>query len=240
MRITAITSFNQTYYDQIGKKSVESFLNFWPDDIEIVCYVEEMSLSTSERLKTVDFSELSKEYKNFQSSNEGKRVKIFAKKAYSIIHAMENLDTDFLIWLDADTITTQTVDREFLINLCKEDMLATFMGVTHYKNNKEYFSAETGFFILNKKHAGFKEFSKRYRDYYDKKITKNLRRFYDGEVFGAVVSDLKLTYKFNDLCEKFTKKYKTPLKRTPIGTFLVHYKAKSTKDRFIANNSLDD
>jgi len=240
MKIVAITSFNQKYYDLIGKDSVDSFLRYWPTNISITCYIEDMILNPIDRLNIIDFSELCNQYQEFQNSNQRPRVKIFAKKAYSIIHAMENIDCDFLIWLDADTITTQQVNLKQITSLCQSNDLATFMGVYHNKNNQTYFSAETGFFILNKNHKGFTDFSNRYREYYDKRLTEKLRRFYDGEVFGAVVKDLEHKYEFNDMCLKFNKQYKTPLRRTTVGKFLHHYKAKSTKDKFIANKFLDD
>jgi hypothetical protein len=41
--------------------------------------------------------------------------KTFAKKAYSIIHAFENLNANRIIWIDADTITIQPIDINLLL-----------------------------------------------------------------------------------------------------------------------------
>jgi len=234
-----ITSFNRSYYDRIGKYCVDTFDKYWPENIEMVCYTEDMDFESSKRVSNIDFSNMPTEYWSFQNSNHKSGVKKFAKKAYSIIHAMENLDADRLIWIDADCHTRTDFSHELIADLCPDDTLGTFMGVYHRKDGKTYFSAETGFFILNLNHIGFKSFAKRYRQYYDQNLAANLRRFYDGEVFGATVLDCK-EFKFNDLTANFTKQYKTPLKRTILGQYLDHYKAKGTKGKFIANKILDE
>jgi hypothetical protein len=236
MKLEIITSFNQKYYDLIGKDCVDSWLKYWPEEFNLTCYIEEFTMPEHPRIKQIPFDNLCKEYFEFQNSNHNNnREKTFAKKAYSIIHAFENLDADRIIWIDADTITNKTIDVSFLHSLCPNDTLVTFMGVWHHKdkddpNSELKFSVESGIFIVNTKHEGFKKFASRYREYYDKKITQGLRRFYDGEVLGAVVLELKNEFKFKDLCESFEKKYKSPLPHTDLGKYIVHYKSKSKKN----------
>lgn len=238
MKIKIITSFNEKYYNIIGKESVESWLKYWPTDLSLTCYVEDFRIVNNERIEQIDFQNLPKEYFDFQESNFNDRVKVFSKKAYSVIHAFENLDADRIIWVDADVITFDHIPKMFLENLCPDDTLATFMGVEHHKikgdlTSPKMFSAETGFFIVNKLHPGFKDFSSRYKEYYDKKLDKNLRRFYDGEVFGAVVEEFKNTYKFFDLSTTISKNAKSPLKYTELGQkYIQHYKSKHSKIDF--------
>lgn len=232
MKIEVITSFNQAYYDTIGHKAVETWLEYWPKELTLTCYVEEFELPLQSRIKQIPFSELGFEYWLFMRNTERDRVKIFAKKAYSIIHAFEHSDADRIIWLDADVISEAPIPLKILQAITPSNTLATFMGVTH---EDKWFSAETGVFIVNTCHPEFKAFAARYREYYDRRIKDNLRRFYDGEVFGAVVKEFEPRAKFNDLCADFKKGYKTPLKHTVLGPYLHHYKAKHSKDEF-ANN----
>lgn len=237
MKIEIITSFNDRYYNVIGHECVSTWLKHWPKTLELTCYVEEFRLEDQPRLKQIGFEELPKEYFTFQDSDEKDRVKLFAKKAYSIIHAMENSQADRIVWIDADNIFFKDIPISFLENLCPNETLATFMGVWHNENredktSKQFFSAETGFFILNKCHKGFEKFSKRYREYYDNRIKDGLRRFYDGEVFGAVVKEFESEYQFNDLCDSFDKKYKSPMKHTVLGEYMHHYKSKHSKEDF--------
>lgn len=229
MKIEVITSFNQAYYDTIGYRAVETWLDYWPGELTLTCYVENFSLPEQPRIKQIPFSELGFEYWLFMRNTERDRVKIFAKKAYSIIHAFEHSDADRIVWLDADVLTEREIPIKVLKSLCLDDTLATFMGVTH---DDQWFSAETGIFIVNTTHPKFKEFAARYREYYDRRIKDNIRRFYDGEVFGAVVKEFEGQAKFNDLCIGLEKNYKTPLKHTILGPYLHHYKAKHSKDEF--------
>jgi hypothetical protein len=235
--ISAITSFNQEYYERIGQDCVRSWLANWSQDLELTCYVEGFSLPHQHRIKQIDFGQLGEEYRKFQSSDLKPRVKTFAKKAYCVIHAMENLRCDRIVWIDADTITKDMVTTRTILDLCPDDTCATFMGVYHHRDRQDIaselmFSAETGFFVLNTTHPGFDRFRKRYRAYYDQRLFHNLRRFYDGEVFGAVVKDLEKDISFRDLCGDLPKKYNSPMKHTAVGKFLVHHKSKHSKDDF--------
>ena len=236
MIVKTITSFDETYYNNIGKDCVNSWLKYWPINLKISCYVENFNLTNHDRIEQISFDQLNKEYFAFQNSNQNNnREKTFAKKAYSIIHAFENLNADRIVWIDADTITIQPMDAKLLLTCCPDDTLATFMGVWHHKdkndsNSELKFSVESGFFIVNTQHKGFKKFASRYREYYDKKITQGLRRFYDGEVLGAVILELKNEFKFKDLCESFGKKYRSPLPHTDLGKYIVHYKSKGKKN----------
>jgi hypothetical protein len=108
MKIEIITSFNESYYNLIGKDCVSSWLKHWPKELSLTCYVEGFTLPPTERIKQISFDNLCKEYFEFQKSNENDRVKIFSKKAYSAIHAFENSDADYIIWIDADVITGKT------------------------------------------------------------------------------------------------------------------------------------
>lgn len=245
MKIKIITSFDERYYNLIGKESVDSWLTYWPSELCLTCYVENFRLENNIRIEQIDFDQLPKEYFEFQQTDFNDRIKIFSKKAYSVIHAFENLDADRIIWVDADVITFNKIPIEFLENLCPNDTLATFMGVNHHKikgdtSSPLMFSAETGFFIVNKNHPGFKEFSNRYKEYYNRKLTNNLRRFYDGEVFGAVVQEFKDKYKFFDLSTTTSKQAKSPLKYTELGQkYIRHYKSKHSKIDFSEDKSTD-
>lgn len=233
MKIEVITSFDQTYYNKIGHACVETWLKHWPRDLELTCYVEDFKLPEQSRIRQIEFTELGDSYREFQASDKFKdRVKTFAKKAYSVMHAMEHSQADRIIWIDADVLTTDNISKEFLESLCLDNALATYMQVYHEKEGQVWTSAETGIFVLNTQHPEFKSFAQRYRQYYDEHITENIRRFYDGEVFGAVANEFKSHVR--DLCRDLVKKYKTPLRHTILGPYFNHYKSKGNKENFTA------
>jgi hypothetical protein len=226
-KITLITSFDERYYNKVGKYCLETILKFWDPTIDVVVYTEDMHLENNSRYTTVDFSNLDPDYFVFQNESRKPSEKTFAKKAYSIIHAMENIDTDILIWIDADVITKKNIDAKLIHELVPLEILSTHFGVWHHQikhdsTSPKMFSCETGFFALNKNHPQYKVFSKRYKDRYVKREKDDLRRFYDGDVYGAVVKELEPSAAMNDLNPKGL--HKTPMPRSILKDHIVHFK----------------
>lgn len=233
MNVEVITSFNQRYYDLIGKDCVDTWLKYWPQEMSLTCYVEEFSLPIAARIKQISFDQFGKEYADFQLS-ETKQVQKFSKKAFSFIHAMFHSTADRIIWVDADVITTKHISLDLLKSILPDDVISTHMGVT-YTSAKDgtpgrWFVPETGFFAVNTRHKDFPEFRKEYQRHYIEHDHKNLRRFYDNDVYGYVFE--KIGSKGFDLCENFEKGYKTPLRHTILGPYLSHYKAKHSKQGY--------
>lgn len=234
MKLEIITSFNQKYYDLIGKDCVDSWLKYWPEEYSLTCYVEEFTIPAHPRVKQISFDNLCKEYFEFQKTSK-KQINKFAKKAFTFIHAMENSTADRIIWLDADVITLQALPKSLLLKILPIDVLSTHMGVIYYAdksgNPGQWFVPETGFFAINTQHAVFENFKTEYKRHYAEKDYKQLRRFYDNDVYGHVFEKLKAPG--YDLCDKFDKGYKTPLPHTELAMYLKHYKAKGSKKEYI-------
>ena len=237
MNIEIITSFNQRYYDLIGKDCVDTWLKYWPKELTLTCYVEEFQLPEHPRLKQISFDVFKPEYYEFQSTSN-KQVQKFAKKAWSFIHAMENSTADRIVWLDADVLSVDHLPLKLLQDVLPSHVLSTHMGVT-YTTAKDgspgrWFVPETGFFAVNTHHPQFKEFASEYKRHYVERDNTMLRRFYDNDVYGYVFEKLKA--QGNDLCKDFTKGYKTPLRHTVLGPYIEHYKAKHSKHEFSLEN----
>lgn len=237
MNIEIITSFNQNYFDLIGKDCVDTWLKYWPTDLTLTCYVEEFGLLEHPRLKQISFDDFEPEYYEFQSTAD-KQVKKFAKKAWSFIHAMENSKADRIVWLDADVLSVDYLPMDMLLDLLPNNVLSTHMGVTYYTAKDgsvgRWFVPETGFFAVNTQHPQFFDFKNEYKRHYVERDNSMLRRFYDNDVYGYVFEKLKAPG--NDLCKDFTKGYKTPLRHTVLGPYIEHYKAKHAKHEFSLEN----
>jgi len=176
----------------------------------------------------------SPEYKAFQERHSNSHVKKFAKKGFSVIHAMKNLDCERLIWFDADTIIQQEIPVHLLELIAPKNVLSTHFSVWHQKDERDWHSCETGFFILNKTHPAFNEFYEIYKDIYMNDKTSDLRRFYDGEVYGRTVELMEQNG--HDMMNLNTGRHRTPIPRSVLAPYLNHYKA-GVKDR-MDNNSL--
>jgi hypothetical protein len=232
MGIEVITSFNETYWQTIGRDCVTSWIRHWPEPLRLTCYVEGFQMPDMPRCDVRDWSVLGHRYEAFQHSDQGHRVKIFAKKAYCIQHAWRNSDAKRLIWLDADVLTHANISRHFLESLCPDDQLITYMGVNHNSQGRWYHSAESGFFVVNLQHPDFDAFAARYEQRYNQHEHGDLRRFYDGEVLGAVCEEFRPRGSVMDICAKLGKDYKTPMRHTVLGQYLHHHKSKHSKEHW--------
>ena len=220
MKYAFITSMDEKYYHRCGRRMIHSFEQYWYPSYKLNVYNENFDIIEN-CVNNLGW-DLGEEYIRFQNTTKNQREKTFSKKAFSIIHAMENIDCDRLVWLDADLRINNKIKESFLDELLPQDKLSLHFGVWHSKNDKKYFSCETGFFILNKKHTQFENFKQVYKNIYVNKDRDNLRRFYDGEVYGKTVlqfdQDIMVDLNLN-------KKYKTPIGKSILRHYISHLKA---------------
>lgn len=236
-RFALITSMDWPYFDHCGKLMVKSFERRWRG-LKLHCYNENFDFKTKRWVK-MGF-DLGPEYEQFHERwhTENRKITTFAKKAFSIIHAMEHIDCDWLVWADADSEATEDLPEQLLDLLTDEKNLSVHFGVKHTVDNVTYFSCETGFFMLNKNHELFDEFRKTYKEIYVNDDYKNLRRFYDGEVYGETV--LRLQEKGASMLDlNKGHRHKTPIPRSVLAPYLTHYKA-GVKDTVDFDEKLED
>tara|TARA_B110000503_G_scaffold124993_1_gene192114 strand:- start:1816 stop:2541 length:726 start_codon:yes stop_codon:yes gene_type:complete len=218
-----ITSMDEAYYEHCGKLMIKSFEKHW-HGVDLYCYNEDFNFK-NKRWKMMGWN-LGEDYNNFYDRwiEKNQRVTTFGKKAFSIIHGMNNITCDWLIWADADSEATINLNEQLLDLLTDERYLSVHFGVKHTVEDKTYFSCETGFFMLNTHHPLYKEFCETYKEIYVNDDNINLRRFYDGEVYGETVKRLENKgAKMLDLNKD--QIHKTPIPRSVLGPYISHYKA---------------
>lgn len=224
MKYAVITSMNKTYFDHCGKAMLESYKQNW--NIPLYLYNEDFNYK-GKNVTNVGF-DLGEEFEDFQERwKSNAKVTTFSKKGFSIIHAMNTIDCDRLIWLDADNICKSRMHPQLLELISPDSVLSTHFGVIHNHKGKDYFSCETGFFIINKTHKKFNNFKNAYTEIYTKDKINNLRRFYDGEVYGETVNQIDA--KYLELNQGYI--HKTPIPRSILAPYIQHYKA-GLKDHY--------
>jgi len=229
-KYACITSMNQEYFDKCGRACIETFRHFWPDEVTLYVYNEDMHKPKKyKNVVYVNWEDLGDNYTNFIERTSNSKVIQFSKKAFPIIHALENIDCDRLIWIDADVSTKMAVHPQLLEVISPADVLSSHYGVSHdwpsdTDSERKSFSCETGFFVVNKNNPFAQRMAARYREYYTHDLGYNLRRFYDGEVYGKVVSEMEeLGAKMLELNPN--QKHKTPIPRSMLAPYIQHYKA---------------
>jgi len=237
-KFACITTFNQDYYDSMANKMVETYLQFWPEDVPLYCYTEDMQLPlSSPKLKEIDVYEACgeplKEYLDYIGTHYSRG---FAYKAFCWVHACKTLDVDQIIYLDADSVTYRTITKEWIDSILKEDELVAYMGVTMHKGkwagtNKQH--ADSGIYWFNKNHSYAETFVNRYENIYLTKEVKtdNIRfpKPNDAYVLADCVTDaLDNNVKIVDFHPQRTAH--SPLKETVLGKYFRHFKGARKKD----------
>lgn len=222
-----VTSLNEKYYNLCGKEMLERFeehMGGYP----LYLYNEDFEPDHNVILQGWNLGD---HYEDFVSRHNKKKdihIVRFSKKAFSIIHAMDNVKCKKLIWIDADCFVNKTIPLDLLQDLSPRKILSSHFNVWHTKNGVRYRSCETGFFILNKGHKQFTKFADKYKHIYYNDITDNLRRFYDGDVYGEVLNQLPDSIQ-KDLNPR--SDVKSPISRSILKEYLCHYKSKGLKSR---------
>jgi hypothetical protein len=246
MKYVAITSMNHEYFNHSGRAMIKSFSSRFDEEVPLYIYNEDFHSIKFKNTKLMGWH-LGDDYEKFQErwvSNS--KIQNFAKKAFSIIHAMNNVDCDRLIWFDADIIIDKKIPMQLLELITPIDVLSTHYGVLHEWPSvtdpyRQSFSCETGFFILNKRHKKFTDFRDLYTNMYVNDMHTKIRRFYDGEVYGESARILEESgTKMLDLNPGNI--HKTPIPRSILAPYISHHKAglKDTIDYDSIEKDIDE
>lgn len=224
MKYLAFTSMDQKYYEHCGRAMLRSYKKHWSHLLPMYVYNEDDFTVKVKAVESLGWN-LGEEYEKFQSRHSNERVKTFAKKGFPIINAMEHMSAsaERLIWLDADVIVQAEIPQQLLDLVAPDDVLSSHFSVWHDKDGVTYHSCETGFFILNTRHSGFKDFCNTYKDIYHNDRTDGLRRFYDGEVYGKTVELMEA--KGHKMLNLNPGRHKTPISRSVLTPYITHFKA---------------
>lgn len=237
--ISCVTSMHREYYDSIGKVMLESWLKYWPEEISMILYAEGFVPDIkNQRLVIKDWHEkCSENFSTYQKMVKGPALK-FAKKGFSFLNSMENVNTDRLIWLDADLLFYKKITTEQINSLMPSSkLIALFDG--YYQFNKNYtiqeytnsetrknFGAESGFIIVNSQHKNYKRYVENYKNLYLNPKHPLLNDWYDSEIVVLAAKDFLID--IEDLSQlRTTNKTQTPLNRCWLSEYMSHQKAKS-------------
>jgi len=235
MKIVAITTFNEIYYNNMAKSMVETFLHFWPKDIELHVWTEDFNIPVqAKNLKqhnVYDCPGLT-EFLDWRGNHF---TRGFSYKAYTFMHAAKTLDADIIIYLDADSVTYRPITREWILEQLPNNELCAYMGVTMSKGkwagtNKE--NAETAIFWFNNSHEYAKDFVEHYTNIYESREIDDRERFpkpHDTWAWTECVLKAKeLGHSVVDFHPE--RKAHSPLKETKLGRYFRHFKAARKND----------
>jgi hypothetical protein len=206
MKYTVCTTFNESGYKQYGQRMIQTFLKNWPAEVALVVYAEGCAVAESadnlivHEITVVDaLTTFKSVWKDVPRANgdvstdpvrsrrrdAGKGFKWnavrFAHKVYSIFHCARTFSTDWLIWMDADTVCHSAVTLPDLDRLCPPDRDLCYLG-----RQGKY--SECGLYAMNLNNTNTKTFLQKFQRWYDDAENGifKLEEWHDSFVFDAV------------------------------------------------------
>lgn len=187
---TVITTFSKDGYELYGHRMVSSWIRYWPETFNLIVYTEDYELEEQDsRIVSLDINQSCpnlKKFKNksFEKINEQSNNKRWIRriektikwchKVYITSHALRNLKTDYLIYLDGDTWTNDTISDTIARDLIGDQLL----GV-HFETLSFGLHFETGIIVFNNNHEQKDLLSKIYQSGYDDLTIYDLEKTWD-------------------------------------------------------------
>jgi hypothetical protein len=207
MRYSVCTTFNAAGYEKYGRRMIQTFLQNWPAEVDLIVYAENCTVTESAPNLTVyDLVTASPELVAFKTrwrdvpkangdvsadpararrKDAGKGFKWdavrFAHKVYSIFHCAKNTPGDWLLWMDADTVCHSPITITDIGRLCPETQDLCFLGRRH-----KY--TECGLYAMRMNSVATQVFLQKFQAAYDDAETGIfvLDEWHDSFVFDAV------------------------------------------------------
>lgn len=201
-----VTSFNPEGLEVYARNMLNSFDKHWDKEIQLHAWYHDFDeggaffLRTEELkipAKGVKYSNLNNiqdmlEYREgmkVHNGTEGGKIQYnwrldaikWCHKIYALTETAADphviQDKDWLIWLDADTVTFADVDAEFLDGICDNSYDIVHLG----RNSVDY--SETSFIAFNLKNRPAVDFLSDFRETYDNREVTAYREWHDGFIF---------------------------------------------------------
>ena len=212
MKYTVCTTFNESGYKQYGQRMIQTFLQNWPAEVTLVVYAENCAVAESADNLVVHDIDIVDALTTFKAAwkdvpkangdvssdpvrsrrrDAGKGFKWdavrFAHKVYSIFHCAKTINTDWLIWMDADTVCHSAVKLSDLDRLCPQAQDLCYLG-----RQGKY--SECGLYAMNLNGANTKTFLQKFQRCYDDAENGifTLAEWHDSFVFDAVRKQCEL------------------------------------------------
>ena len=201
-----VTSFNPEGLEVYARNMLNSFDKHWDKEIQLHAWYHDFDeggaffLRTEELkipAKGVKYSNLNniqdmieyREAMKVHNGTEGGKIQYnwrldaikWCHKIYALTETAADphviQDKDWLIWLDADTVTFADVDAEFLDGICDDSYDIVHLG----RNSVDY--SETSFIAFNLKNRPAVDFLSDFRETYDNREVTAYREWHDGFIF---------------------------------------------------------
>lgn len=233
MKYNVITSFNQKYWDEVARFSVEFADKNWSQNGDIFLYHELPQVPTmalSDRCKWIDFyktvpavKEFAEKWKDNPKANgggDGGNFKLnaikFVHKTFTIWHQHKQLSDGWLVWTDCDSFLYRPIDSYFIENVFKKDIVVSYVG-----RPGKY--SECGFLAFNLNNPKTRKFLEEWENLYLSGEFIDLPETHDSWTFDYIRLKWNQPELFNDL-NAGTTTNKAPFSNSKLKNYFAHAK----------------
>lgn len=215
--IRCVTTMNEEYYKNMGKVMIHTWLEYFSKDSKLHLYLEDFTLNIDDsRIIIEDWKQVDDLYKIWSDTrfSGNPRHQKFTLKALTQISFWKKYSGKSL-WLDADTMSINTIPEEFFDKALEHYPLASWGG--------DQF--ESGTVFVNTDHPEFKNILDVYESIYLGEIgLPEGEKWFDGELLGWAC--VKAGRHHKNMWVHCDKKTSTPLNYSWFGNYVRHLKAK--------------
>lgn len=201
MKYTVVTTFHPAGLKQYAQTMIDSFEQYWPESVDLISYAEECNPQVN-RTKVIDLLSASPDLVEFKRRHKdnpiangtvAKDTRVpfkdnqfkwdavrFSHKVFAVIHACSTINSDWVIWLDADSKTFRPISESFLDEVCDNSALACYLG------RREKYHSECGWVAYNRRHPELQNFIRDWRELYMSDRLFDLKEYHDSFVFDVL------------------------------------------------------
>ena len=244
-KFSVVTTFHRAGYEQYGQRMIDTFLQNWPQSVELIVYAEDCEVDRQDpRLAVRDLLSAVPALAAFKSrwandpratgrlaqgaaDRKGKQPGIgfkwdavrFSHKVYSVCDAARTCDADVLFWMDADTVCHSQIDVADIERLVPDTADICFLGRT-----SKY--TECGLYAMNLRSVGTRAFLDGFQWVYDHAESGifAMQEWHDSFVFDRVREQFNLQQ--HDWSAGLIRGEGHPLINSEWGRWLDHLKGK--------------
>lgn len=250
--IAVISTFPNNMFDVYGKKMLESFSKYWPKDIPLMIQLDDDLLADQiDKMVPAEygiFSGQSSEHKAFVERNKDKdsptdyrkQAVRFCHKVFAIHKVYEAVTNAkaanakdvprYIIWLDADVITTRAVTiEEIRACLPKEGDSVSYLG------RKDWDHSECGWLAFDLENGADRIIKGVYECYTEDKVFKE-DQWHDSWIWDLWLNDKAVSYKATNLTKD--KPGVDIWLQSPMAAWSTHYKGPVAKQQLFQKEQI--
>lgn len=178
MKALVVTSWSETGYELYGRRWVETFDRFWPQNCTKLV-ITDWHLSLDEQFKAFKTRHANRALDPSKPGYDYRQDLLrFCHKVFALKAALRDAEGyDYLIWLDGDVETRAPITDNLLAKICPEDKDGALLSRADSAPHPE-----CGFMSFNLRRKG-KDFLERYVNLYESDNILKLQELHDSHAF---------------------------------------------------------